>query len=427
MSLFSTFKSGKNYIKRKDKRKSPRADNFVFRLHYQFTFGILWVAMMLVAGQNYIDSSGSAIQCMQDKGNGVPGKIMNNYCWIMSTYTLPRLWDGETNIDFIHPGVGPVEDGEEKVYHNYYLWVPYMLAFQAACFYVPHWIWKQLEGGRLQNIVQGLNEAVPQPQPQPVEGQRGEGDQRPKQVKQLAEYMKDRLNNPWDHQMWAAKFYFCEFLNFVNIVVQIKITDVFLGGAFSNFGLAAASWSSQDEEFRTDPLIRIFPRMTKCHFGLYGGSGTLQKFDALCVLGMNIINEKVYVVLWFWFMLLAVITGVSIVFRIAPVCVPSVRKWGAYNMRTIIDKFDFKFANRGSRGEERKRTEEMLGRLTFPDWLVVKHLGECMDKDNFADLINMMANNLDDVDVDEEKVSNDSTLPLKTKFTDRFKGRKSDV
>ena len=74
---------------------------------------------------------------------------------------------------------------------------------------------------------------------------------------------------------------------------------------------------------------------------------------------------------------------------------------------------------------------------------MVKHLGECMEKDNFADLINMMANNLDEVDVDEEKVgvkgfsgyfqnaqfqvSNDSTLPLKTKFTDRFKGRKSDV
>ena len=39
--------------------------------------------------------------------------------------------------------------------------------------------------------------------------------------------------------------------------------------------------------------------MTKCHFGLYGGSGTLQKFDALCVLGMNIINEKViWVFIW---------------------------------------------------------------------------------------------------------------------------------
>ena len=38
--------------------------------------------------------------------------------------------------------------------------------------------------------------------------------------------------------------------------------------------------------------------MTKCHFGLYGGSGTLQKFDALCVLGMNIINEKVSFSSW---------------------------------------------------------------------------------------------------------------------------------
>ena len=30
-------------------------------------------------------------------------------------------------------------------------------------------------------------------------------------------------------------------------------------------------------------------------FHKYGGSGTLQKFDALCVLGMNIINEKVLI------------------------------------------------------------------------------------------------------------------------------------
>ena len=32
---------------------------------------------------------------------GVPGKIMNNYCWIMSTYTLPRLWDVSSH--HLHP------------------------------------------------------------------------------------------------------------------------------------------------------------------------------------------------------------------------------------------------------------------------------------------------------------------------------------
>ena len=102
---------------------------------------------------------------------GVPGKIMNNYCWIMSTYTLPRLWEvrsfgiqavpsdptissdscdtirctpnfayeiscdsrfpvthlktthlqGETNVDFIHPGVGPIDDGrlQEVAYSQF--------------------------------------------------------------------------------------------------------------------------------------------------------------------------------------------------------------------------------------------------------------------------------------------------------------------
>jgi hypothetical protein len=82
--------------------------------------------------------------------------------------------------------------------------------------------------------------------------------------------------------------------------------------------------------------------MTKCHFNIYGGSGTIQKFDALCVLGMNIINEKTYAFLWFWFMFLAVVTGVMLVVRMVPLCIPAVRPWGTYNLHTIMNKFHFK-------------------------------------------------------------------------------------
>ena len=38
-------------------------------------------------------------------------------------------------------------------------------------------------------------------------------------------------------QAWAFKFFFCECLNFVNVVVQIVLTDWFLGGEFSTYGL----------------------------------------------------------------------------------------------------------------------------------------------------------------------------------------------
>ena len=55
-------------------------------------------------------------------------------------------------------------------------------------------------------------------------------------------------------------------------------------------------FSNMDAEDRVDPMSRVFPRMTKCIFHKYGGSGTIQRFDALCVLGMNILNEKVLAV-----------------------------------------------------------------------------------------------------------------------------------
>lgn len=55
--------------------------------------------------------------------------------------------------------------------------------------------------------------------------------------------------------------------------------------------------------------------MTKCIFHKYGPSGTIQKHDALCVMALNIVNEKIYTVLWFWFVALAVITGLGLVWR----------------------------------------------------------------------------------------------------------------
>merc|ERR1712029_495297 len=100
-----------------------------------------------------------------------------------------------------------------------------------------------------------------------------------------------------------------------NVVFQICLTDKFLGGSFSQYGLEGFSWSDQDPEGRVDPMSRVFPRMTKCKFNKFGGSGTIQNFDALCVLGMNIINEKIYVFLWFWFVLLAIVTALNLVFR----------------------------------------------------------------------------------------------------------------
>ena len=41
----------------------------------------------------------------QDK-TPVPESIINRYCWIMSTFTLPKHYEGEVGEEFIHYGVG---------------------------------------------------------------------------------------------------------------------------------------------------------------------------------------------------------------------------------------------------------------------------------------------------------------------------------
>jgi hypothetical protein len=74
--------------------------------------------------------------------------------------------------------------------------------------------------------------------------------------------------------------------------------DKFLGGSFLTYGSEVIKFSNMNQENRSDPMIEIFPRITKCTFHKYGSSGTIQKHDALCVLALNILNEKIYIFLW---------------------------------------------------------------------------------------------------------------------------------
>ena len=51
-------------------------------------------------------------------------------------------------------------------------------------------------------------------------------------------------------------------------------------------------------------------------FHKYGPSGTIQEVDGLCILSLNIINEKIYIMLWFWFVFLSTVSAIELVWRI---------------------------------------------------------------------------------------------------------------
>ncbi len=101
--------------------------------------------------------------------------------------------------------------------------------------------------------------------------------------------------------------------------LQIWMMDWFFGGQFTTYGAEVLSVSEQPIEDRVDPMNRVFPKVTKCTFHKYGPSGTIENHDGLCVLAMNIINEKIYVFLWLWYIVLVVWTSIHLMLRIVSI------------------------------------------------------------------------------------------------------------
>lgn len=60
------------------------------------------------------------------------------------------------------------------------------------------------------------------------------------------------------NRTWSYYLSFCEILNFINVVMQIYLTDWFLGGAFMGLGKIAADNSYSG---RMEPLDIVFPKV----------------------------------------------------------------------------------------------------------------------------------------------------------------------
>ena len=210
-----------------------------------------------------------------------------------------------------HPCVDKSEyTKDERVYHKYYQWVYFVLFFQALCFYAPHFFWKSCESTRLRTLTVELKDPL-------FNLAEKEGF-----AKRVVLYLE---RNRGMHQKYYHYFALFEVMNLVNVLGQMYVVDVFLGGAFTTYGLDVLNYIQMDQDDRVDPMVRVFPRMTKCTFHRFGASGDVQRHDALCILPLNIINEKIYIIMWFWFVFLAIVSGVWLIYRLLTFVKPTLR------------------------------------------------------------------------------------------------------
>ncbi|XP_058454331.1 innexin inx3 [Malaya genurostris] len=369
MSVFGLVSSVAGFIKVRYLIDKAIIDNMVFRCHYRLTSAVLFLCCMLVTANNLI---GDPISCIND--GAVPGHVINTYCWIMYTFTLPGQHGRPAGTSVAHPGLGN-EYNQERTYHSYYQWVPFMLFFQGILFYAPHWIWKNWEEGKMRMISDGLRGNMVL----------GPGERKGRQTR-LARYLFVSKNT---HNAYSFGYFICEALNFINVVGNIFMVDKFLGGAFLTYGSDVLRFSDMDQENRSDPMIEVFPRVTKCTFHKYGASGSIQKHDALCVLALNILNEKIYIFLWFWFIILAILSGLAILYSAAIVMMPTTRE-------AVL--------KRRFRNATADQIETFIRRIQIGDFLMIHLLGQNINVTSYCEVLNTLLGMLNE----ERQLSRDT-------------------
>ncbi|CAM1293936.1 Uncharacterised protein r2_g320 [Pycnogonum litorale] len=288
------------------KIKRIHTDYAVFRLHYFVTPLIILVFCTVIGAQQYVGDPISCLTKMSDQ------RFVEVYCWTHSTY-LPEN-----------------DESSQRRYIRYYQWVCFALLGQALLFYFPGYLWKYLEGGKASYIIDRFKLNKPA-----VERKDADEDDDPSSA--VTYLMRTYGSFRW----YALKYYFCEFLAFVNIFGQIVFMDWFLDNYFLKYGLDYIRYDRSGEPRdpfysvfpnmgesgwnENDPMDILFPKITFCEFKRLGSTGLHEQFQNYCQLPLNFVNEKIYVFLWFWFMFLAILSVLSVILRLTFFCFHRVR------------------------------------------------------------------------------------------------------
>ncbi|ODN00007.1 Innexin inx3 [Orchesella cincta] len=240
-------------------------ENRAFRLFSRVTAGCLFLC------------AGKHIDCINPPKEDIRPEALNQYCFIMGTYTVPELYNLTVGIDIAHPGVGTFhfddEENSQQQYHTWYQWVPIAFFFQGITFLLPHMLWKALEKDKIKSYCD-LEVASSVNLKTRSLNDNSDPEKKRKTISKAAVYFVGTMSY---NNFYAFAYIFCEILNVVVLAFNFYFTDCFLGaGDFANYGPEVVSFSKLEDsetEGLISPMDRIFPKVTKCDFHKYGPSG----------------------------------------------------------------------------------------------------------------------------------------------------------
>ncbi|KAK6726507.1 hypothetical protein RB195_004686 [Necator americanus] len=287
----------------------PQADDDISdRLHYYYTTTFLLLTAVLISIKMF---GGRPIECW------LPAEYKSSwedytemYCWARNTYFAP--FDDE----FL-----PEVQDRGKTMVSYYQWVPFFLVVVAFMFYSPCLLWRILydkSGIRLKDIMSFANDksnVQPASRRANINGL----------AMHLSSVFKHRFRfgstHPYHHRIFKflnLRFYEAyltflylgiKLLFLINVLVQMILLSRFLQTNSQGFYGYGILWDLVTGQGWTESPN--FPVVTYCDMEIRI-LGNIQRHTVQCVLVINIFTEKIFLLLWLWYTLLALISFGSI-------------------------------------------------------------------------------------------------------------------
>lgn len=292
---------------------ASHADDWVDKLSHIYSVLTLVIFATVLTTSQFV---GDPIHCWcPAEFTGAYETYTKSYCWIKNTYFIP--------ISDMIPIDTNVRSNAEI---TYYQWVPIILLFEAFLFKFPNIIWKML------NTHTGLNMSR-----MVALGEKAlmsNKDERQTTIKDMAIFMNKWLSSHHytdhsfvtrtkskvsrflcivcsknDGRYLTALYFNVKLLYVANAIGQFYLLGSFLGMDFNTVGYQVLGGDLTMESWRES---RRFPRVTLCDFRIRQLQNIL-RYTVQCVLPINLFNEKVFITIWFWCFVLAIITCVNLV------------------------------------------------------------------------------------------------------------------
>jgi hypothetical protein len=352
MAAITALSGLKKYFQKKE---SANVSNIIFNMH-KFTCAMLLCCSALTTGKQYF---GSNIHCMTDHF-AVNMAVFESWCFMSGTFSIPHYRHNNYSQSHAHayPGVSTGDHGsggshKGVMYHNYYQWVNLLLVLQACVAYIPWAWWKSAEGNRISKLTASINK---DPLTEvPLEDQ----------VNGLGNFF---IRHPKWFDSCALKLLVCQGLCLLFSICQMYFMDIVLSHQFLHIGNHIQNW----EQLNT-ALDTIFPLVVMCEMSFFGNSGEVQNASGVCNLPINIINEKIYLIIWVWFLVMIIATVLVMLGQLCLLVAPYLRYVLLH--KTIKSKPPVHHIKR------------LIRRCSYGDYILLNFLAKNLDSSQFDALV----------------------------------------